>query len=99
MSEKEQKKGKGAKADKPAQKPGGKDAKQPAGDGKKPKQAKQAPEARQQATEARDERPETPPAPARLKMFYRDEVVKGLTQQFGYKSVMQVPRIEKIVLN
>jgi large subunit ribosomal protein L5 len=99
MSEKEQKKGKGAKAEKPAQKPGAKDAK-PAGEGKKPKQGKQAaPESRQQASETRDERPAAPPAPARLKSFYREEVVKGLTQQFGYKSVMQVPRIDKIVLN
>ena len=37
--------------------------------------------------------------PARLRTFYRDAVVKDLTQKFGYKSVMQVPRIEKIVLN
>lgn len=36
---------------------------------------------------------------ARLKQFYRDTVVKQLTEQFGYKSVMEVPRIEKIVLN
>jgi large subunit ribosomal protein L5 len=37
--------------------------------------------------------------PARLGAFYRDTVVKDLTQKFGYKSVMQVPRISKIVLN
>jgi large subunit ribosomal protein L5 len=36
---------------------------------------------------------------ARLKDFYKDTVVKGLTEQFGYKSVMEVPRIEKITLN
>jgi large subunit ribosomal protein L5 len=36
---------------------------------------------------------------ARLKEIYRKEVVPALTKQFGYKSVMQVPRIEKIVLN
>jgi large subunit ribosomal protein L5 len=34
-----------------------------------------------------------------LHAFYRDTVVKDLTQKFGYKSVMQVPRIDKIVLN
>ncbi|HUP96134.1 MAG TPA: 50S ribosomal protein L5 [Burkholderiales bacterium] len=38
-------------------------------------------------------------APARLQTFYRDTVMKDLTQQFGYKTVMQVPRIQKIVLN
>jgi large subunit ribosomal protein L5 len=36
---------------------------------------------------------------ARLKQFYKDTVVKQLTEQFGYKSIMEVPRIEKIVLN
>lgn len=36
---------------------------------------------------------------ARLKDFYKDTVVKALTEQFGYTSVMQVPRIEKITLN
>jgi len=36
---------------------------------------------------------------ARLKEFYKSEVVPALTQQFGYKSPMQVPRMEKIVLN
>jgi large subunit ribosomal protein L5 len=36
---------------------------------------------------------------ARLKQFYKDTVVKDLTEKFGYTSVMQVPRIEKITLN
>ncbi|OIQ88418.1 50S ribosomal protein L5 [mine drainage metagenome] len=36
---------------------------------------------------------------ARLKQFYKDTVSKQLVEQFGYKSVMQVPRIEKITLN
>lgn len=36
---------------------------------------------------------------ARLKAFYKDKVVKSLIDQFGYKSVMEVPRIEKITLN
>jgi len=36
---------------------------------------------------------------ARLKQYYKDSVVKSLTEQFGYSSVMQVPRIEKITLN
>ena len=35
----------------------------------------------------------------RLHDQYRDSVVKGLMQQFGYKSVMEVPRIQKITLN
>jgi large subunit ribosomal protein L5 len=36
---------------------------------------------------------------ARLQDHYREAVVKQLTEQFGYKSVMQVPRIQKITLN
>jgi len=36
---------------------------------------------------------------ARLQNLYRDEVVKKLQEQFGYKNVMEVPRITKITLN
>ncbi len=36
---------------------------------------------------------------ARLQEHYRDNVIRQLTEQFGYKNVMQVPRIEKITLN
>ncbi len=36
---------------------------------------------------------------ARLQEFYNAEVSKQLMQQFGYKSVMEVPRITKITLN
>jgi len=36
---------------------------------------------------------------SRFQEFYKTEVVGQLTKQFGYKSVMQVPRITKITLN
>lgn len=36
---------------------------------------------------------------ARLQEFYREQVVPRLMKEFGYKSVMEVPRIEKITLN
>jgi large subunit ribosomal protein L5 len=36
---------------------------------------------------------------ARLQEYYRNTVVKQLMEQFGYKSVMEVPRIRKITLN
>ncbi|WP_301669752.1 50S ribosomal protein L5 [Neisseria benedictiae] len=36
---------------------------------------------------------------ARLREFYKSTVVPELVKQFGYKSVMEVPRIEKITLN
>ena len=36
---------------------------------------------------------------ARLQQVYREKVVPDLIKQFGYKSVMEVPRISKITLN
>jgi large subunit ribosomal protein L5 len=36
---------------------------------------------------------------ARLQDVYRDEVVGKLQQQFGYKNVMEVPRITKVTIN
>lgn len=38
------------------------------------------------------------PAP-RLKKIYRETVMPKLREQFGYKSVMQVPKLDKIVIN
>jgi large subunit ribosomal protein L5 len=35
----------------------------------------------------------------RLKTKYNDEIVKKLHEQFGYKTVMQVPRLVKITVN
>jgi len=36
---------------------------------------------------------------ARLKQYYRDEVVPKLLNQFSYGNIMQVPKISKITLN
>jgi large subunit ribosomal protein L5 len=36
---------------------------------------------------------------ARLQHVYREKIVPELMKKFGYKSVMQVPRLEKITLN
>lgn len=36
---------------------------------------------------------------ARLHSFYKETVVPQLMKQFGYKSIMEVPRIAKITLN
>ena len=35
----------------------------------------------------------------RLKQEYRDRVVTALTEEFGYKNIMQVPRLKKIVVS
>lgn len=36
---------------------------------------------------------------SRLKERYRKEVIPALVERYGYKNVMQVPRLEKVVLN
>ena len=36
---------------------------------------------------------------ARLQKLYKDEIVGALTNQFSYKSAMEVPKIQKITLN
>ena len=35
----------------------------------------------------------------RLKEFYLSDIVPAMTAKFGYKNVMQVPKLEKIVIN
>jgi large subunit ribosomal protein L5 len=36
---------------------------------------------------------------SRLKEIYRNEMVDALMKKFGYKNVMQVPKLEKVVIN
>ena len=36
---------------------------------------------------------------ARLNEFYKAEVAPALMKEFGYKSVMQIPKLDKIVVN
>lgn len=36
---------------------------------------------------------------ARLKETYKNEIAPALMSKFGYKSVMQIPKLEKVVLN
>jgi large subunit ribosomal protein L5 len=84
---------KAPKGDKPAAKPAADKQAKAAKPDKAEKSAKG-----QQSTEmahAADQ----PHQPARLKLIYRNEIVPALTQQFGYKTRMQVPRISKVVLN
>jgi large subunit ribosomal protein L5 len=68
----------------------------------KPPQAKQAPKKeapKKEAAPAKPAAPELPPPPARLAIYYREKVVPDLMQKFGYKTVMQVPRLRKITVN
>ena len=62
----------------------------------KPQGKKDAPKA---PPIAKEEGPRIPAPPARLAQYYREKVVPDLTQKFGYKTVMQVPRLKKITLN
>src|SRR5262245_54022640 len=43
--------------------------------------------------------PQQPAPPARLATYYKDKVVPDLMAKFGYKTIMQVPRLRKITLN
>ena len=36
---------------------------------------------------------------ARMKDFYKSEVAPALMEKFGYKSTMQIPKLDKIVVN
>jgi len=87
-----------AKEDKSKQeKPEKKPAPQHAQQAQKPKKEAQA--AKKEAAPAKPAGPRLPAPPARLAVYYREKVVPDLMQKFGYKTVMQVPRIRKITLN
>src|SRR5881394_3997102 len=72
---------------------------------------KPAPTAQQQAKPKKEQQkkevaapkvaagPQEPAPPARLASFYKEKVVPDLMQKFGYKTVMQVPRLNKITIN
>ncbi len=36
---------------------------------------------------------------SRLKELYKNEIMDAMTKKFGYKNVMEVPKLEKIVVN
>jgi len=37
--------------------------------------------------------------PARLRVAYREQIIPALMKEFGYKNPMQVPKVEKVVVN
>jgi len=43
--------------------------------------------------------PDEPKVPPRLKEIYRTQVIPALMKEFGYKNPMQVPKMERVVLN
>jgi len=64
-----------------------------------PKESRKAEPEAKEAPAQKEKRPERPAPVPRLQILYRDAVVKQLMEQFGYTTPMQVPRIDKIVLN
>jgi large subunit ribosomal protein L5 len=93
MADKEKKADKTGKGEKP-QKPD--KAQKPA---KAEKAGEADPKVAKAAKPAKPAAPEEPRGPPRLRTFYSDVVRKKLTEQFGYKNPMQVPTLDKIVIN
>jgi large subunit ribosomal protein L5 len=48
---------------------------------------------------ASEPKPAAPRTPARLRERYRQQMVPALMKRFGYTNVLQVPRLEKVVIN
>jgi large subunit ribosomal protein L5 len=65
----------------------------------RPRQGAGEPGAAGEERQKREARPARPVPVPRLQVHYRETVVRQLMDEFGYKTTMQVPRIEKIVLN
>jgi large subunit ribosomal protein L5 len=98
---------KGERGPKPAR-----DAQVPKGEAgaKAPKEAAQAPKERKEGPKDRkeaakregataDAAPIVRTVPVRLRERYRKEVVPRLRERFRYRNVMEVPRLEKVVVN
>jgi large subunit ribosomal protein L5 len=91
-------KAKQAKGEKGEQAKGGDKAPKAAkgGAADKPQRAAKGDKAEKPAAEAAEPEPKGPP---RLRVQFDQEVRKKLSEQFGYKNAMQVPIIDKVVIN
>ncbi len=97
MAEAKNEKGaKPAKGDKPAPQKGGKGPPPPQADAKGAKGRK---EGVGEVAAAGAVKAAPKDYVARLKKVYQDEIVPKLVKEFGYKNALEVPRLEKIVLN
>jgi len=90
---------KGAKSPKPTG--GGKSPRPPAAQAKPPKPSKAKPggDGSERSEGRPADRPHAPATKPRLATRYLEKVRPALMEKFGYGSVMQAPRFEKIVLN
>jgi large subunit ribosomal protein L5 len=65
----------------------------------KAKEPKESKPRESKAKEPKAKEPKEAVKPARLSIRYRNEVIPQMIKRFGYRNVMQVPKIEKISLN
>ena len=87
-------KGQGPGTGKEAKAEGGKGAPHPKSQ-RKEKKPKESAEQKQEV----DDTPDAPAPPARLMVHYKEKVVPALSEKFGFKNHLAVPRLEKIVLS
>src|SRR5688572_18775299 len=72
-----------------------------------PAKAEKAPKADKAEAAPKSEKADKPAKPAkageaytpRLKRDYEERIVKAMTDKFGYKNRLEVPRLDKIVIN
>src|SRR3954469_6288798 len=98
MSERKENAGGKAQGAEPAKKAKSADAAKKAEAAKAARAAKAEGEGGE-AAQPREKRPAEPVPTPRLQSYFRETVVPQLMEKFGYKTAMQVPRIEKITLN
>jgi len=92
MADAKDKGGKSAKA--------GKDSSAPKGGGKpEPKKVKSGRPAQSEVAAAGKVEAAPKDYAARLKLQYEQEIIPALVKEFGYKNKLEVPKIDKIVLN
>jgi large subunit ribosomal protein L5 len=72
-----------------------------AGKGKPAKEGGAAKPAREGGRQpaAKEKAPKLPVKEPRLRVLYREKIVKALREEFGYASVQQVPKLEKIIVS
>ena len=74
-------------------------AKKPAGSAKPNEKSKEKSKPEKKGGDHRPKAPVAPRPPSRLRDRYTKEIVPQLRKEFGYSNVMQVPRLEKVVVN
>ncbi len=73
--------------------------KKPAGSAKPKEKSKEKSKPKKKGGDHRPKAPAAPRPPSRLRGRYMKEIVPQLRKEFGYSNVMQVPRLEKVVVN